>query len=308
MKTKSGLRLGISLPQSFPQERLDLAYLRRFAQRAEALGFEDAWQTEGILNKNFVVEPLTYIAYLAAVTERLRFGIAVIILNNRNPVQLAKAIATVDHLSSGRLTIGVGIGAKQLNYAAFGVSTEHRVARFEQAIEVMKALWTQERATVKSDFWKIENVGMQPRPLQKPHVPLIFGGHSEPAQRRALKFGDGWMAAGSNSVEESVEAIRRMRALMAESGRDPSSFMVSKRIYLAVDNDEAAARRKLSEALSYQYAGRDQSTVGLAATPSRAVEVLCQLRDAGINHLALNPCYDHLEQMELLADKVIPQL
>ena len=302
------MEFGISLPQAFAKGRIDHAYVRDYVGRAEQLGFQDGWLTEGILNPNFLLEPVTYLSYLAAVTGKLRLGVAVIILNTRNPVQLAKALANLDHLSEGRLTVGVGLGAGTRNYAAFGVPEERRAARFEEAIRVMKALWTEERVTLKGDFWKLENAGMQPRPLQKPHMPLIFGGHSEPAQRRAVRMGDGWMAAGSTSTAESLEDIRRMHGFLAEAGRDRASFWLSKRLYIAVDNDEKVARRKLSEALAYQYAGRNMDTTGLAATPDGAVHVLGTLRDAGLHHVALNPCYDHLNQMELLASKVVPQL
>lgn len=308
MKTRSGLRVGISLPQAFPEGRVDHAAVRSYVRQAEALGFEDGWLTEGILNPNFYLEPVTYISHLAALTERIRFGVAVIILIHRNPVQLAKALATVDHLSNGRLTVGIGLGAAGLNHAAFGVPSERRVARFEEAIRVMKALWTEERANVPGEFWKLDRVPMQPKPLQKPHMPLLFGGHSEGAMRRAARLGDGWMAAGSTSTAQSLDDIRTMHGFLAEAGRDRAKFLLSKRIYIAVDDDAARARRRLSEALSYQYGGRDQSDVGLAATPSQAVDVLGELRDAGIGHLLLNPVYDHVEQMELLAAKVVPQL
>src|SRR5579864_1619065 len=148
MKTKSGVSLGISLPYSFPDARVDHAYIRKFVRDAEALGFDDGWLTEGILNPNFVLEPVTYIAHLAALTEKIRFGISVIILNHRNPIQLAKQLATVDHLSNGRLTVGFGFGAGTSLYPAFGIGQEKRVTRFEEAMRVMTALWTQERVTL----------------------------------------------------------------------------------------------------------------------------------------------------------------
>ena len=129
MKTKSGLRFGISLPQSFPKEQIDHGYLREYVLKAESLGFDDGWLTETILSSNFHLEPVTYISYLAALTTRLRFGVAVIILNARNPVQLAKALATVDQLSNGRVTVGVGIGVGSANYPVFGIPPERRVAR-----------------------------------------------------------------------------------------------------------------------------------------------------------------------------------
>jgi probable F420-dependent oxidoreductase len=308
MKTKSGVSLGISLPYSFPDARVDHTYIRRFVRDAEALGFDDGWLTEGILNPNFVLEPVTYIAHLAALTEKIRFGISVIILNHRNPIQLAKQLATVDHLSNGRLTVGFGLGAGTSLYPAFGIGQEKRVTRFEEAMRVMTALWTQERVTLDGQFWKLNNQGMQPRPLQKPRIPVFLGGHSEPAMRRAIRLADGWMAAGSTGSEESLVDLAKMQGYLAEAGVDPKSFWLSKRIYIAVDDDGAKARQNLNVALSYQYAGRDQSRVGLAATPSEAVEWLGRFIDAGVNHILLNPCYEHESQMEILATKVVPQL
>jgi len=308
MKTKSGLRLGISLPQSFPKEKIDHGYLREYVQKAESLGFEDGWLTESILSPNFNLEPLTYISYLAAITSRLRFGVAVIILNTRNPVQLAKALASVDQLSNGRVTVGLGIGAGTANYPAFGIPAERRVARYEEAINVMKALWTEERATINGDFWKLDGARMKPKPLQKPHIPIIFGGHSEPALRRAVRMGDGWMAAGSTSTDASLDSLRQIRGYLGEAGRKESEFFLSKRIYIAIDDNEARARERLSAALGYQYGGRDQSRTGLAAAPSRAVEVLGRLREAGAQHVLLNPAYDHMQQMDIIVEKLVPQL
>jgi probable F420-dependent oxidoreductase len=308
MKTKSGVSLGISLPYSFPEARVDHAYIRRFVRHAEAVGFDDGWLTEGILNPNFVLEPVTYIAHLAALTEKIRFGISVIILNHRNPIQLAKQLATVDQLSNGRLTVGFGLGAGTSLYPAFGIGQDKRVTRFEEAMRVMAALWTQERVTFDGVFWKLSNQGMQPRPLQKPRIPLFLGGHSEPAMRRAIRLADGWMAAGSTGSEDSLVDLAKMQGYLAEAGVDPKNFWLSKRIYIAVDDDGAKARQKLNAALSYQYSGRDQSHVGLAATPSEAVEWLGRFIDAGVNHILLNPCYEHESQMEILATKVVPQL
>lgn len=308
MKTASGLRLGISLPQNFPEGRIDSAYLRDCVCRAEALGFDDGWLTENILSANFQLEPVSYLSYLAAITERIRLGVAIVILNTRNPVPFAKELATLDQLSGGRVTLGVGIGPGTHNYAAFGVPPERRVARLEEAINVMKALWTEERATLAGDFWKLEGVRMEPKPVQKPHIPIIFGGHAEPALRRAVKLGDGWMAAGSISTEQSIESLQQIRGYLKEAGRDESKFMLSKRLYVAVDDDEAKARKKLSEALAFQYGARDYQSMGVAGAPARIVEVVGKLREAGVRHLVLNVLYDHIEQTEAVAARVVPQL
>jgi len=116
------------------------------------------------------------------------------------------------------------------------------------------------------------------------------------------------MAAGSTGNEESLVDLDRMHGYLKEAGVDPKRFCLSKRIYIAVEDDRAKARQKLNAALSYQYAGRDQSHVGLAATPSEAVDWLGRFVGAGVNHILLNPCYEHESQMEILATKVVPQL
>ncbi len=308
MKTASGLRLGVSLPQNFPGRRLDLGYLRNYVQRAEALGFEDGWLTENILSSNFQLEPVSYLSYLAALTGRIRLGVAIVILNTRNPVVLAKELASLDQLSGGRVSLGLGIGPGTQNYPAFGVPPGHRVARFEEAISVMKALWTEERATLAGEFWKLDGARMEPKPLQKPHIPILFGGHAEAPLRRAVKLGDGWMAAGSVSTEQSIQSLQQIRGYLKEAGRDEAKFLLSKRLYVAVDDDEAKARKQLSEALSYQYGARDYQNMGVAGAPGRIVEVVAKLREAGAQHVVLNVLYDHIEQMEAVAARVVPQL
>lgn len=122
MLTGSGMRLGIGLPQLFPNDAIDTVLIRRFAQRAEALGYADLWLSESILGPRGVLEPVTLLAYAAACTTRIRLGVSVIILNQRNPVVLAKALATLDQLSDGRLTVGLGLGGGTAAYPAFGLS------------------------------------------------------------------------------------------------------------------------------------------------------------------------------------------
>ncbi|OFZ98250.1 MAG: hypothetical protein A3H35_19880 [Betaproteobacteria bacterium RIFCSPLOWO2_02_FULL_62_17] len=300
--------MGISLPQNFPERCLNIDYLRDYVRRAESIGFDDVWLTENILSANFQLEPVTLLTYVAAITERIRLGVALVILNTRNPVQLAKALASLDQLSNGRVCLGVGLGAGTNNYAAFGISPERRVARFEEGLKVMKALWTDDSAAFKGEFWQLDKARMEPKPVQKPHIPVIFGGHAEAALRRAVRLGDGWMAAGSISTEQSIDSLMQIRGLLKEAGSDESKFMLSKRLYVAVDDDEAKARANLSEALSYQYGARDYQSIGVAGAPGRIVEVVGRIREAGARHIVLNVLYDHIDQMEAVAARVVPKL
>ena len=219
MLTKSGMRLGLALPQGFPDGRVDMALVRRFAERAEALGFDDVWAMEQTTGRFAVLEPLTLLAYVGALTRSVRLGTAVPVTNLRNPLQLAKALVSLDQETGGRLTAGIGLGTTNWLYGAFGLDPEHRVSRFVESIKVMQALWREGAATVDGRYWQLEEVAMEPKPLQRP-LALWFGARSPAALRRAVRFGDGWMGAGSATNETFLEELARLRSILAAAGRD----------------------------------------------------------------------------------------
>ena len=307
MLTASGLRLGIALPQVFRDGRIDTDLIREYASRAEALGYEDLWLTERIVGGESQLEPVTLLTFAAACTTRIRLGVSVIILNLRNPIQLAKSLASLDQLSGGRLTVGVGLGNGTNLYPAFGITEDRPVARFTEALRVMRALWAEDHVHLESEFWTLNDVSIQPKPLQRPHLPVWLGGHAAPALRRAVRLGDGWMGAGATRIDDFYTEIAQVREFMRKAGRDESSFTLSKRIYIAVDRDEQKAQKRLEAGLSSQY-GRYREGVGLSGTPSHCVEVLRSMRDAGLHHLLLHPFSDSLDQLELLTAEVAPQL
>jgi alkanesulfonate monooxygenase SsuD/methylene tetrahydromethanopterin reductase-like flavin-dependent oxidoreductase (luciferase family) len=143
---------GIAIPQSFASRIVDVQLIRDFVSRVETLGYDSLWVQEQIITDYSLVEPVTLLTYAAALTSRVRLGTSVLLPVIRNPVQLAKSLASLDQLSQGRLTIGVGIGGAHVPEAAFGVSRENRARRFVETLNVMKALWTQSKATVTGDF------------------------------------------------------------------------------------------------------------------------------------------------------------
>ena len=309
MLTKSGLRLGIGLPQVFPDGTVDTDLIRDFALRAERLGYEDLWLTDNLLSERPLLEPVTLLAYAAAVTDRIRLGVSVIILNQRNPVPLAKALASLDQLSGGRLTVGVGLGGATTHYPALGISAERRVARFSEGLRVMRALWSEERVDLNGEFYRLEQVAMEPKPVQQPHLPVWLGGHVPGALRRAVRLGDGWMGAGSARIEDFFTQIGQVRSYLKEFGRDETDFTLSKRIYIAVDDDEARAQDQLAATLLSTYGtSRFAHGVGVAGTAQRCVEALRSMRDAGLQHLLLQPCGDAMQQLEVLTTVVAPQL
>jgi probable F420-dependent oxidoreductase len=301
--------LGIALPQGLDGSEGDTAMLRDFARNAEAAGFDDLWSIESILTRAPALESLTILSYVAAVTERIRLGTAVLVTNERGAVHLAKALASLDVLSGGRLTVGVGLGGSPRSYATFGVPAERRVSRFVEGIEVLKALWTQPRANLDGRFYHLEDTPMEPKPLQKPHPPLWFGAHVREAMVRAVRLGDGFVGAGSSSRDEFFEELAMLLEVLKEEGRDPATFPRSKRLYITVDDDESAALERLRPALATQYGRPDAADrIAVWGSAAKCAETINRIREAGLTHIFLHPVDDYLKQLEVIATKVAPQI
>jgi len=308
MSTKSGLRLGIGLPQVVSGGHADAGLIREFAQRAEALGYEDLWLTDGALGARALLEPVTLLAYAAACTQRIRLGVSVLVLNQHNPIQLARALASLDQLSGGRVIAGLGLGGGTDLYPAFGIGKERPVARFTESLKLMRALWSEERVTLDGEFFHVEGAAQEPKPIQQP-LPVWIGGHAPAALRRAVRLGDGWMGAGATRTEDFFKEVAQVRALLQEHGRDPEHFTISKRVYIAVDATEAQAKERLVAGFTGQYGNaRMAESAGLAGTPKQVIDVLRSMRDAGLQHLLLHPFYDSMQQLELLTSEVAPEL
>jgi len=169
-----GFSAGFSVPQVFPDGPVDVAMIRDIAQQAEAAGFADLWTQEQLIGTAQSVEPLTLMAYLAAVTERVRLGVSVLVLPVHSPLHLAKRLASLDVLSGGRLIAGVGLGG-EWNAEAFGIREGRRVGRFMNVLQAIDALWTQPQATVSGDFYSLLDASMEPKPLQQPRPPIWLG-------------------------------------------------------------------------------------------------------------------------------------
>jgi probable F420-dependent oxidoreductase len=300
---------GIAIPQSFANPAIDAGLVRRFLPRAEALGYEGLWVQEQIIGDYPILEPVTLLTYAAALTKKPHLGTSVLLTVIRNPVQLAKSLASLDQLSQGRLIVGVGIGGAHVPEAVFGVASEGRGRRFVEGLQVMKALWTQPRATMSGEFWRFENVAMEPKPAQKPHPPLWFGARDAVGLKRAARLGDGWMGAGSSSSADFVKQVELLRRFLDEAKRDPNGFRLSKRVYIAVDDDRARAERRLRDWFGMRYKNADMaSRVSIWGSRAECIDKLGELVRAGVQHLLLNPVFDEMEHLEVLAGDVIPNL
>jgi probable F420-dependent oxidoreductase len=305
------VRFAICIPQFVGDGEFDPEAFRRYLLRAEELGFESGWTQEQVLGTIPHLAPLEVMTYAAACTDRLRLGCVVFVTPLHNPVHLAKNLSTLDQLSRGRLEVGVGIGGTRRQFGAFDASPDRLVARFNEGLRLMKILWTEPRIAFDGDFWQLDEAAMEPKPFQKPHPPIWFGANHPDALRRAVRHGDGFFGAGSQTTAQFAELVGIVRRALAEQGRDPAGFGVAKRVYLAVDDDPERARDGIGAALQRLYGSfglPDLTPVAVYGPPAACVDGLREVADAGAGLLLLNPLYDEAEQMERLAAEVLPHL
>lgn len=307
------MRFAISLPQ-LDADGFDAAGMKAYLARAEALGFEGGWVMEQAIGPTPMLAPLETLAWAAAGTERLRLGVAVLVSTLHDPLQLAAAVTTVDRLSHGRLDVGISTGGGFRKFDAFGVEKESFVARFTEGLELMKAAWSDEpRITFHGRFRQLEDLPIQPKPLQRPHPPLWFGAAAPRSLARAVRLGDAFLGAGSSTTSAFAGHAAIVREELSRQGRDPAGFTIGKRVYLLVDDDRDRARERILDGLRRVY-GRMPGIedVPVAGTVEDVVAGLREVQDAGAQMILLHPLGatidEDLEQMERLAADVVPQL
>ena len=303
MALKDTISLGMSLPHRSP-DRIDAAVVRQVAQRAEALGFSDLWVTNNTVDPTGCFDSLTVLTYAAALTTTIRLGVSVLVLPIYHPIHVAHQVATLDHLSNGRAILGVGLG-REHEYPLFQIPTERRVRRFTESVALMKALWTEPTVTYRGDIYQVENITIGTKPVQAPHPPIWVGSHHPAAVRRAAAIADGWMGAGGSGNAAFASAVPMLHAALAEAGRDPAAFPISKRVFMSVHERSDVAKAEVHRWFSDVYHNPALTTEGgVYGTPEQVREQLEGLVAAGATHLLLNPVTRYAEQVEALAEVV----
>ena len=294
---------GFALPQVSLTEPVDVEPVGRVARRAEELGFQSLWTLDQVLGGSRNLEPVSLLSYVAAITSRVRLGTAVFVLPQHNPVQLAKDLATLDVLSGGRVDAGFGIGNENAPHdAAFGIPAGRRVKRLTESLAVMRALWSERKASYAGEFFRLEDIRMEPKPVQRPGPPVWFGGRVEPALRRAVRLGDAWMGPGSSSIDDFRGHVAILRQALEETDRDPATFTISKRLYLAIDDDRDRAEGRLREWFAHVYGSADLANAVAVWGPEAYVrERIAEVIDIGAEHMLLHPVFDFDEHLAALA-------
>jgi len=308
---------GIPVPQVFLDGKADMELVRAALCRAEELGYHSAWVQDQVAGEAPLLESISLLSYAAAVTSRLKLGVSVVVLPIRNAVQLAKNVSTLDNMSNGRVILGIGLGpvfAGDHYFQIFGTRADEALRRFNENLRIMKSLWTEPQTDLKGEFYTLDRVAMEPKPIQKPHPPVWFGGQNPKALHRAVKNADGYMGAGPTTTKDFATQVTHIRRFLEQEGRDPATFPLSKRVYLAVDNDADRAKAGLDEFFQARYPWMIQKNPNFVAdicvwgSPAKVAEGLAAVRESGAEMIVLNPLRNFIEQMEVLAEEVIPQL
>jgi alkanesulfonate monooxygenase SsuD/methylene tetrahydromethanopterin reductase-like flavin-dependent oxidoreductase (luciferase family) len=312
-RTVGPVRFSISIHQ-LDVNGFDAPGVRSYLERAEELGFEGGWVLEQVVGPAPLIAPMELLAFATACTNRLRLGVAVMITSLHDPLQLASVATAVDRLSHGRLDFGVAPGGAFRPFAAFGVQKETFVASFTEGLQLMKAAWSDEPAvTFHGRFRRVDDLLIQPKPVQRPHPPIWFGGNAPAALARAVRLGDAFLGAGSSTTASFTKAAATVRRALADQGKDPARFTIGKRVYLIVDDDASRARERVFAGLHRIYGQMPgMEAVPVSGTVGDVVRGLREVIDAGAEMILLNPVGEDVaqdrEQMERLAAEVIPQL
>lgn len=241
---------------------IDAGPATELVQAGEAAGFESAWTIEHtVVPANYtsaypysadgklaggqddlpMPDPLIWMAYMAGVTSTIRFGTAILILPQHNPVITAKQVGTLDHLSGGRIMLGIGVGWMREEFDAIGASFDDRGARTDEYVAAMRELWTADKPTFHGEFVNFDETYCRPQPVQRP-VPIVIGGDTKIAARRAGRLGDGYFPA-RGADPELFDIVRRTAE---EHGRDPAAIELTCQLPDDLDEIPALAARGVS--------------------------------------------------------------
>ena len=297
--------LGLSFISPAPQ--VSAEFFLQLARKTEEAGLHSLWLNDRLVYDNF--EPLAALAAAAGATCRIRLGTSVLLLPYRRPVLLAKTLATIDFISQGRLTLGVGVGNREADYEAVGVPYDRRGARGLESIRLMRRLWQEDDVTFAGKFFQVRELSLGPKPFNNRSIPIWMGGNAETVLKRAGRFADGYIC--STSAMANFPAIWEKISHQARAaGRDPGKIEKAGLNYFAVDENQSRAVRAC-EAFFERYYGKAPTNIEsqmIVGPAELCAERLAKSFQQGVNTVVLGLIIPDLKQLDLLATKILPLL
>ncbi len=274
----SVIRLGFNLPQVGPAAGPEA--IATVATAAEDMGYATLWVADRLLSGALpevyhnVIDPVGTLTFAAARTTRIRLGTSILNIPWYNPALLARQLTALDVLSNGRLRVGFGVGWMEDEFAAVGVSMRNRGERTDEALQVLKAIWTTNPVEFHGTYYTIPKSVIRPKPVQEPHPPIYLAASTPRAMARVARHGDGWIPLGL-PIDDMAEMFAAIKSMAHDAGRDPDPLELSVRANVIVTDSPLGNDRNI-------YTGSlDQIASDIAAT-----------RDIGASELAFDPTYD----------------
>ncbi len=295
-----GLAWVTPAPLTKPQNVVD------FARRCEEMGVHSMWTIDRIAYDN--LEPLTVLSAAAGATRKIRLGTSVLLGNLRHPVHLAKIVATLDFISNGRVTLGLGFGSRSSDYEAVEIPFEHRGSRAVEQVTLMKRLWTEENVTHNGRFYKIKNLTMGPRPVQN-SIPIWTGGSSEVALKRAGTWADGFIC-GSSAIPDFPRTWDKVADYARAAGRDPDKIDKAGLTFMAIADEHSKAVKTVENyVVRYYGAVRGEvANTSLVGSANAVADRIGTFLQQGLNTLIIGQANPDPKQLDLFGDRVLPQL
>jgi probable F420-dependent oxidoreductase len=297
------------VPGAFGEGGKDPHFLRQLVAVGDAYGYDSIWLSDRIVSHQFSLEPIVALATVAGYSERLKFGTSVLALPLRNPVVLAKQIATLDYLSQGRCFPAVGLGQEDpAEYEACGVPKSDRGKRTDEAIVLMRRLWEEERVTHEGTFFTCHDVSVTPKPFLQPSPPIWIGGRSPAAARRVGRVGDGWLVSRA-----TPDDVRQGREIVFDTAAAHGRVIEEDHIgvllgYYMTDNVEQG------RAQAAPFVTRNRSDVPFTAysaigSAEQIAAVIQRYIDAGASKFVVRPLCpgeESMAQLEMLGQYILP--
>lgn len=286
-----------------------------YGVRVEELGYDSVWVWDHMLlgvNPNFpIIDSLTVLTGIAARTTRIKMGTRILVLPLRNPVVLAKQLASMDQLSEGRLIMGMASGWYKREFDAVGVPFEKRGKIMDENLEILNRLWTEEKVTGQYMHHNMSSAVMYPKPVQKPRMPLLIGGYVDKVLQRAATAGDGWLTYFYRP-EDFKKSWDKIRGFAKDAGRDPDTLLNASQLPIMVGPSKAAIQGEMMDWLNKEWdfpahsdCSRDSAIMG---TVDECVEQLREHLAVGVQKIIFVPYKYQPEQVEIIAREIIPRL
>jgi alkanesulfonate monooxygenase len=296
-------------------EMPDAKALVDYGVRMEQLGFDSLWVWDHVLlgvEPSFpIIESLTLLTAVAARTKTIKLGTGILVLPLRNPVVLAKQLASMDLLSDGRLLMGMASGWYRREFDAVGVPFEKRGKIMDENLEILTRFWTEDMLKGDYTYHKIPAGVMFPKPVQKPRPPILIGGYVDRVLQRAAVNGDGWLTYFYRP-ESFAKAWTKIRGFAADAGKNPDSLMNAAQLPICIGPSRAAVESPMMEWLGkeWDYASWSDSTKDSAilGTVDECVAQLKQHIAAGVQKLIFVPYKYQMDQIEIIAREIVPRL